>query len=213
MQFHASFVYVKVFSEPGDNINFMKLKSILAAFAIMASGSLFAQNATKADLDKLANQVNALSQKVAQLETNLERVITENVNLVEQLNVKTVTSCTDKNGIQWDIVKVEPVENEVKITMRINNNTGVEKRVSINSISDNSFAIDTNSNQSVNKYTFSEGHATIVVPNGSSVNCWVSLNRVPVTTSYFSIFQFVYKDVTTGERNILVKFTGIHVPR
>ncbi len=31
----------------------MKLKSILAAIAVMASSSIFAQNATKADLDRL----------------------------------------------------------------------------------------------------------------------------------------------------------------
>ena len=32
MQFHASFVYVKVFSEPGDNINFMESPNVQATF-------------------------------------------------------------------------------------------------------------------------------------------------------------------------------------
>jgi len=191
----------------------MKLRSILAAFAVMACGSVFAQNATKADLAKLESQVNALSQKVAQLEANLERVITENVNLVEQLNVKTVTSCTDRNGIQWDIVKVEPSETDVKITMRINNNTGTQRTVMVDPTSNQSFAVDTNSNQQVNKYNFYEGMENIVVPNGSPVNCWVVLKKVPVTTSYLSVFQFVYSDRSTNERNILVKFTGVHTPR
>lgn len=191
----------------------MKLRSILAAFALMACGSLSAQNATKADLAKLENQVNALSQKVSQLEADLERVITENVNLVEQLNVKTVTSCNDRNGIQWDIVKVEPSETDVKITMRINNNTGTQRTVMVDPTSNQSFAIDTNSNQQVNKYNFYEGMENIVVPNGSPVNCWVILKKVPVTTSYLSVFQFVYSDRTTNERNIPVKFTGIHVSR
>lgn len=191
----------------------MKLRSILAAFAVMACGSVFAQNATKADLAKLESQVNALSQKVTQLEANLERVITENVNLVEQLNVKTVTSCTDRNGIQWDIVKVEPSETDVKITMRINNNTGTQRTVMVDPTSNQSFAVDTNSNQQVNKYNFYEGMENIVVPNGSPVNCWVVLKKVPVTTSYLSVFQFAYTDKSTNERNIPVKFSGIHLPR
>lgn len=192
----------------------MKLRSFLAAIAvIMACGSMFAQNATKADLAKLESQINVLSQKVSQLETNLERVITENVNLVEQLNVKTVTSCSDRNGLQWDIVKVEPTGNEVKIVMRITNNTGVERRVSVNPISDDSYAIDTNSNQQVNKYNFYEGGETLIVPHGTPFNCYVILKKVPVTTSYLSVFQFVYNDRSTNERNIPVKFTGIHLSR
>ena len=191
----------------------MKLRSILAAIAIMACGSVFAQNATKADLAKLESQVNALSQKVTQLETNLERVITENVNLVEQLNVKTVTSVTDNNGLQWDIVKVQPTGNDVKIIMRITNNTGVERRVSVNPISDKSYAIDTNSNQQTNKYEFNEGNELLTVPYGTPFNCYIILRKVPVTTTYLSLFQFVYNDRSTGERNVPVKFSGIHLPR
>ena len=197
----------------GTTFYFMKFKSFLAAFALLACGSVSAQNATKADLSKLENQVNALYQKVAQLETNLERVISENVNLVEQLNVKTVTSCTDPNGLQWDIVSVQPTGNDVKLIMRITNNTGVERRVSVNPIAKESFAIDTNSNQQTNTYSFYEGNETLIVPHGTPFNCYVILRKVPVTTTYLSIFQFVYKDISTGERNIPVKFTGIHVPR
>ena len=82
-------------------------RMIWLALAIVASANLSAQNATKAELD-------ALSQRVAKLEADLERVITENVNLVEQLNIKTVTSYTDENKIQWDIVRVEPIERQTK---------------------------------------------------------------------------------------------------
>ncbi len=191
----------------------MKFKSFLAAFALLACGSVSAQNATKADLDKLANQVNALSQKVAQLETNLERVISENVNLVEQLNVKTVTSCTDKNGIQWDIVKVEPVEERVVVTLRITNNSGAQRNISVDHVHDLSFAVDTNSNLANNKYFYRTGLYDVIVPNGSPINVQLTLKNVPLVTSYLSIFQFMYYDKAVNEKNIMVKFSGVHVPR
>lgn len=182
----------------------MKIKSILAAIIVMACSSVFAQNATKAELD-------ALSQRVSKLEADLERVITENVNLVEQLKIKTVTSVTDDNGIQWDIVKVQRSANDVKIVMRINNNTGVERNIYIKP--DKSFALDTNSNQQNNKYTSLEGGKRIIAPNGTPVNTYIILEKVPITTSYLSIFHFIYSDFTTNEFDIPVKFTGIHIPR
>ena len=188
-------------------------RMILLALAIIASANLSAQNATKADLSKLENQVNALSQKVAQLETNLERVITENVNLVEQLNVKTVTSYTDKNGIQWDIVKVEPVETNVVVTLRITNNSGAQRNISVNHVHDLAFAVDTNSNLANNKYFYRTGIYDVIVPNGSPINVQLTLKNVPLVTSYLSIFQFAYDDRAVNERNIMVKFSGIHVPR
>ena len=191
----------------------MKFKSFLAAFALLACGSVSAQNATKADLSKLENQVNALSQKVAQLETNLERVISENVNLVEQLNVKTVTSCTDKNGIQWDIVKVEPVDANVVVTLRITNNSGAQRNISVDHVHDLSFAVDTNSNLANNKYFYRTGIYDVIVPNGSPINVQLTLKNVPLVTSYLSIFQFMYYDKAVNEKNIMVKFSGVHVPR
>ena len=197
----------------GTTFYFMKFKSFLAAFALLASCSVSAQNATKADLSKLENQVNALSQKVAQLETNLERVISENVNLVEQLNVKTVTSCTDKNGIQWDIVKVEPVEEKVVVTLRITNNSGAQRNISVDSVHDLSFAVDTNSNLANNKYFYRNGLYDVIVPNGSPINVQLTLKNVPLVTSYLSIFQFMYYDKAVNEKNIMVKFSGVHVPR
>lgn len=191
----------------------MKFKSFLAAFALLACGSVSAQNAIKADLSKLENQVNALSQKVVQLETNLERVISENVNLVEQLNVKTVTSCTDKNGIQWDIVKVEPVEANVVVTLRITNNSGAQRNISVDHVHDLSFAVDTNSNLANNKYFYRTGIYDVIVPNGSPINVQLTLKNVPLVTSYLSIFQFMYYDKAVNEKNIMVKFSGVHVPR
>ena len=191
----------------------MKFKSVLAAIALIVCGSVSAQNVTKADLSKLENQVNALSQKIAQLEEKVERVVTENINLVEQLDLKTVTSFKDKNGLQWDVVKVEPNGTDVKIFMRITNNTGVQRSVMVNPSSSNSYAIDSNSNQQTNKYLFQEGYQHIPIPNGVPVNVYVTLNYVPVTTAYLSVFQFVYNDQLTNANDVLVKFTGIHTPR
>lgn len=206
----------------------MKLRTILAAFAVMASGSLYAQNATKADLDKLTNQVNALSQKVTQLETNLdtstnqvnelsqkltqmeanlERVITENVNLVEQLNIKTVTSVTDKNGIQWDIVKVEPDKetNKVMINLRLTNNTGLNKKVFI--FPTYCYALDSDTNRNNNKYEIHETPGDLYLEHGIPVNATVTIKNVPITSSYLSLIQLGY----TLEP-IYVKFTGVHIP-
>ena len=185
----------------------MKLRTILAALVVMTSGSLFAQNATKADLDKLANQVNALSQKVTQLETDLERVITENVNLVEQLNVKTVTSYTDKNGIQWDIVKVEPNKetNKVVVTLRLTNNSGLNKKVFI--YPSYSYALDSDTNKNNNKYSIYETPGDLFLEHGIPVNATVTVLNVPITASYFSLIQLGY-----SLDPVYVKFTGVHIP-
>lgn len=192
----------------------MKLRGILAAFAILACGSLCAQNATKADLDKLVTQVNALSQKVSQLENNLERVITENVNLVEQLNIKTVTSVTDANGIQWDIVKVEPNSdnNNVVISLRIINNSGVKKSAFL--LAGDSYAIDSDSNQANNIYKiYNHTVNSIELENGVPVNAIVTIPGVPLTSSYLSMIQLKIQPSAFDSRNkTLVKFTGVHIP-
>lgn len=192
----------------------MKLREILATFAILACGSLCAQNATKADLDKLVTQVNALSQKVSQLENNLERVITENVNLVEQLNIKTVTSVTDANGIQWDIVKVEPNSdnNNVVISLRIINNSGVKKSAFL--LAGDSYAIDSDSNQANNIYKiYNHTVNSIELENGVPVNAIVTIPGVPLTSSYLSMIQLKIQPSAFDSRNkTLVKFTGVHIP-
>ena len=192
----------------------MKLRGILAAFAVVACGSVFAQNATKAELVKLENQVNALSQKVSQLESNLERVITENVNLVEQLNIKTVTSVTDANGIQWDIVKVEPNAdtNDVLISLRITNNSGVKKSVFL--LGGDSYAIDSDSNQANNTYKiYKHTINTIELENGVPVNATVTIPGVPLTSSYLSMVQLKNQPSAFDSRSkTIVKFTGVHIP-
>ena len=178
------------------NINFKAMELSDAPYvsgnAIMASGSLFAQNLTKADLVKLENQVNALSQKVVQLETNLERVITENVNLVEQLNVKTVTSVTDNNGLQWDMVKVEPNNNKVVITLRISNNSGlvrdVRKANSSAYLSGGCYALDSNTNLSDNKYGI-EISFNDVIESGAPINKTITISNVPTTCSFLSLIH------------------------
>lgn len=201
----------------------MKLRTILAAFAVMASGSLYAQNATKADLDKLTNQVNELSQrmteleskatqfetKVAQLEADVERIVTENVNLVEQLNIKTVTSITDKAGLQWDIVKVEPIDNEVVITLRITNKSGVMRRVS-NCYELACYALDSNTNLSNNKYEIDK-HFAEIVENGAPINKVITIRNVPTTCTYLSLLQIAYAEMTTL-KDYTIKFTGVHIP-
>ncbi|MBR4116206.1 MAG: hypothetical protein IKK40_09360 [Bacteroidales bacterium] len=192
----------------------MKFKSILAAIAILACGTVSAQNATKADLSKLESQLNALTQKVSQLETNLERVITENVNLVEQLNIKTVTSVTDANGIQWDIVKVEPNAdtNDVLISLRITNNSGVKKSVFL--LGGDSYAIDSDSNQANNIYKiYNHTVNSIELENGVPVNAIVTIPGVPLTSSYLSMIQLKIQPSAFDSRNkTLVKFTGVHIP-
>lgn len=192
----------------------MKLRSIFIAIAVMACGNMFAQNATKAELEKLASQVNALSQKVTQLETNLERVITENVNLVEQLNVKTITSVTDNNGLQWDIVKVEPKNNEVVITLRISSNSGlaydVRKSNSSAYLSGECYALDSNTNLSNNKYGI-EIDFNDVIESGAPINKTIIIKNIPKTCTYLSLLQFGYKDFKSY-KNDVVKFTGVHIP-
>ena len=186
----------------------MNFKSVLAAIAIVACGSVSAQNATKADLNKLANQVNELSQKVTQLESNLERVITENVNLVEQLDVKTVTSVKDVNGLQWDIVKVEPDDdNNVVLTLRITNNSG--KKMVITATSFDSYAIDSNSNQNNNKYDIKTDFKEDL-SHSFSINKTATIKNVPSTSPYMSLIQLHYLDSRANKFN--VKFTGVHIP-
>ena len=186
----------------------MKLRSILAAIAVMACGSVFAQNATKAELD-------ALAQRVSKLEMDLERVITENVNLVEQLNVRTVTSFTDKNQLQWDIVKVEPNEsdNTVILTLRVTNTTGVIK--SLQPVGTNlGKAIDTDSNLQNNTYTVSilNGNADLrnLRPN-IPVNFMVKIWNVPLTCSYLATINLNYIGVSSTS-NAEIKFSGVHIP-
>ena len=188
----------------------MKFRTILAAFAIMASGSLCAQNATKADLDKLANQVNALSQKVTELEANLERVITENVNLVEQLNIKTVTSCTDKNKIKWDIVKVSPGEGVVTLDIRVTNNSGTI----VDASPFRGLAVNSDSNLSNNSYEIKikQGRAPLdKLAVGVPVNFSVEIVGVPTNSSYLSYVELLYS-LDYGMTTSTVKFTGVHIP-
>lgn len=189
----------------------MKLRSIFIAIAVMACGTMFAQNATKAELEKLASQVNALSQKVTQLETNLERVITENVNLVEQLNIKTVTSYTDKNGIQWDIVKVTPNSDEgiVILDIRVTNNSGSVAYASPYT----GLAVDSNSNSGNNSYIINikSGNAPLdKLGVGIPVNFSIEIVRVPITSSYFSTVEMEYRFNHASKTTI--KFTGVHIP-
>lgn len=190
----------------------MKLRSIFIAIAVMACGTMFAQNATKVELEKLASQVNALSQKVTQLETNLERVITENVNLVEQLNVKTVTTMVDKkNGITFDIVKVEPDANtnKVVISLRITNNSGTIKTIT----TDNTqwIAYDSDSNKSDNSYRAWD-MIKIELEHGIPVNATVTFENIPITSSYLSLISGVYKLDTSLFDRFPLKFTGVHIP-
>lgn len=194
----------------------MKIKSILTAFAVMACGSVFAQNATKSDLAKLESQVNALSQKVAQLETNLERVITENVNLVEQLNVKTVTSVTDVNNIQWDIVKVEPnaETNDVIITFRVTNKSGRNHDCGFGFSLGS--AIDTDSNLPKNVYDIknnSSNPSLSALSSDTPINIQGTVRNVPNTSSYLASVTLDYSgNRTKGTQKALVKFTGVHIP-
>lgn len=191
----------------------MKLKSFFTVVLFMTCGSLSAQNATKADLDKLANQVNALSQKVSQLELNLERVITENVNLVEQLNVKTVSSIEDKNGITTDIVKIVPDEdnNNVAVTLRFTNNSGIIKSVFMRYY--NCYALDSNSNLNNNKYSISgEDNLELKLENGIPVTCTIIINQVPTTCAYLSHLQINYALRVSASDETVLKFKGVHIP-
>ena len=95
--------------------------------------------------------------------------------------------------------------------MRITNKSGTDKRVWVAYGSEASYAIDTNSNQQNNTYYFNESD-NLNVQHEVPLNYSVIVRKVPVTTSYFAVFQFIYKDMDTRDKN-LVKFTGIHVPR
>lgn len=192
----------------------MKFKSFLAAFAVMACGSVFAQTVTKADLAKLENQLNSLSQKMGQLEANLERVITENVNLVEQLNIRTVTSCTDKNGIQWDIVKVEPDAdtNDVVLTLRLTNKSGAVQKMMLGF--DIGVAVDADSNRSNNVYTVKSADKNADLSQLATdlpVNIQAIIKDVPTTSTHMAVIKFTWGGLG-GVPKAEAKFTGVHIP-
>jgi len=194
----------------------MKVRSIFAAIALVACGSLSAQNATKADLAKLESQVNALSQKVAKLEANLERVITENVNLVEQLNIKTLSSVTDVNNIQWDIVKVSPNADtgDVVVTLRVTNNSGRPHKVGLGF--NIGSAVDSNSNLGNNVYYVKSADdnpdLSNLAPN-TPVNIKAIVQNVPNTSVYLSSLTINYSGTYGKTEKGVVKFTGVHISR
>lgn len=179
---------------------------MLLALAIIASANISAQNATKAEL-------NALTQRVAKLEADLERVITENVNLVEQLKIKTVTSMTDnKNGITFDIVKVEPDANtnDVVISLRMTNNSGTVKILT----TDNTewLAYDSDSNKADNSYKAWD-RIEKKLEHGIPVNATVTFKDVPTTCSYLNLINGAYKVSTASIfDSFTLKFTGVHIP-
>ena len=181
-------------------------RMLILALAVIASANLYAQNATKAEL-------NALTQRVAKLEADLERVVTENVNLVEQLNIKTVTSMTDnKNGITFDIVKVEPNANtnDVVVSLRMTNNSGAVKTI----ITDNTqwLAYDSDSNKSDNSYKAWD-RIQKKLEHGIPVNATVTFKNVPTTCSYLSLINGAYEVSTAGLFDkFTLKFTGVHIP-
>lgn len=186
----------------------MKIK-ILAIVVLLCTCKAFAQNATKAELNELKAQVNELSLKLNNLESTIERVVTENVNLVEQLNVKTVTSTKDSNGITWDIVRVEPdSDNNVVVTLRITNNTGVKKDIWWH----DSEVIDSNSNLTNNSYQV-RGSIDGGLESGFPKNFTITIKNVPINSTYFAYIQLVYNDKLSQKRNIPVRFTGVHIPR
>lgn len=182
----------------------MTIRNIFILLAIMACNSLFAQNATKAEL-------NLLSHRVAKLEADLERVITENVNLVEQLNIKTVTSCTDENNVQWDIVKVTPnaSNNSVILTLRVINNSGTIR----NANPYMGVAIDSNSNMDNNTYKIKINGSNVdmqKVPVGIPINITATIEGVPTASSYLSSIELKY--FGRGIHETFIKFTGVHIP-
>lgn len=180
----------------------------------MCSCKVFAQNATKAELNELKAQVNELSLKLNNLESTIERVVTENVNLVEQLNVKTVTSYTDRNQMVWDIVKVEPnpEENDVVVTLRLTNRSGVIKYIATGF--DIGSAIDSNSNLNNNTYVVKIGKSTADLSNikpGVPINVMVVIKGVPITCTYLSNMRIEYSGYKNAQ-NASVEFTGVHIP-
>lgn len=187
----------------------MTYRNILVLLAIMVCGNIFAQNATKAEL-------NELSQRVAKLEADLERVITENVNLVEQLNVKTISSVTDVNNIQWDIVKVEPnaETNDVVITFRVTNKSGRNHHCGFGF--ELGSAIDTNSNLAKNVYTIknnSSNPSLNPLSSGTPINIQGTVKNVPNTSSYLASVTLDYLgNSSRGTQKAVIKFTGVHIP-
>ena len=179
-------------------------RMILLALAIIASVNLSAQNATRAELD-------ALTHRVAKLEADLERVITENVNLVEQLNIKPVTSYTDENGIQWEIIRVDPNRKNSSVVMdiRVINTSGsVACAYPYEAI-----ACDSNINLRNNTYKvdIQRGNAPFdSLPVGIPINFSIKIRDVHLSSSYLSYVGMVYSE--SGLRNITVKFTNIHIP-
>lgn len=182
----------------------MKFRNIFVLLAIIVCGNLSAQNVTKAEVD-------ALSQRITKLEADLERVITENVNLVEQLKVKTVSSCTDENNVQWDIVRVSPnsSNNNVTLTLRVINNSGAIR----NADPFTGVAIDSNSNMDNNTYKIKIGGSNVnmqKVPVGTPINFTVTIIGVPTTSSYLSSIELTY--FGKGLHETIIKFTGVHIP-
>lgn len=193
----------------------MKMKAMLAVFSLVACGSLSAQNAAKVDLNSLANQVNALSAKVAKLESDLNRVITENVNLVEQLNIKKITSATDANNIQWDIVKVyvDPSTNNIILDLRITNHSAQKHDFGIGFVMGT--AVDSNSNLGNNVYNVKRvnprSSLNNVQPN-VPVNYQVVIEDVPITCTYLATINLKYTSYNNHEE-AGIRFTGVHVSR
>ena len=182
----------------------MTFRNIFILLAFMACSNLYAQNATKADID-------ALSQRITKLEADLERVITENVNLVEQLKIKTISSCTDENNVQWDIVKVtpNPSSNNVVLTLRVTNNSGAIR----NANPFTGVAIDSNSNMDNNSYKIKIGGSNInmqKVPVGTPINITATIVGVPTTSSYLNSIELIY--FGKGLHETVIKFTGVHIP-
>ena len=192
----------------------MKLKGILAALTLLACGSISAQNVAKADFDKLENQVNSLSQELGQLKMDLERVITENVNLVEQLNIKTITSVSDKNGIQWDIVKVEPNadNNDVILTLRLTNKSGSVQKMMLGF--DIGVAVDADSNRANNVYTIKSADKNADLSEFATdipVNIQAIIKGVPTTSTHMAVIKFTWGGLG-GVPRAEAKFTGVHIP-
>lgn len=186
----------------------MTFRNIFLLLAFMACSNLYAQNVTKAEIDEL-------SQRVTKLEANLERVITENVNLVEQLNIKNVSSFTDPNQIKWDIVKVEPnaETNDVVLTFRITNNSGVVHDAGMGFTMGS--AIDSDSNLGNNVYTIKSGSGSenlSALPSKVPINIQGIVKGVPLTSTYLAVVKLSYQGRYNKTQKAEIKFTGIHIP-
>lgn len=194
----------------------MRLKSILVAFAFLSCNGVCAQSVSKAEFDKLAGKVATLSSQVTQMETNLNRVLTENANLVKQLKLETLTSVTDENNVQWDIVRVEPEDsgNDVVITFRVTNHSDDSKHVGFGF--NLGSAVDSDSNLGNNVYVIKDAYEN---PSLSSlapktpVNIRGYIKDVPKTSSYLAVITLGYSPSERGFSECFVKFTGVHIPR